>query len=54
MPTDLANAITNIQADYAAGAYNIVTGDVKHLTGRPPRTLEDVLDALSARLVEAE
>jgi NAD(P)H dehydrogenase (quinone) len=52
MPADLANAIASIQADYAAGTYDIVTGDAKRLSGREPRTLEEVLNGLSRRPAE--
>lgn len=48
MPTDLVNAIVSIQSDYAAGSYDIVTGDVERLAGRPPRSLESVLGSLQA------
>ncbi len=43
LPEELRNAILSIQADYAAGTYDIVTGDVERLAGRPPKTLADVL-----------
>lgn len=48
LPEALVNAVASIQADYATGAFDIVTGDVERLSGRAPRTLEDVLAALSA------
>jgi NAD(P)H dehydrogenase (quinone) len=54
IPTDLANAIVSIQSDYAAGAYDIVTGDVQRLSGRAPRTLESVLSAVSLKPTPAE
>lgn len=47
LPADLTNAIVSIQADYAAGNYNIVTGDVERLSGRPPKTLDAVLGSQS-------
>jgi len=47
LPEDLVNAIASIQSDYATGAFDVVTGDVEYLSGRAPRTLEDVLSALS-------
>lgn len=46
IPGDLANAIVSIQSDYAAGQYDIMTGDVERLSGRPPRSLESVLASL--------
>jgi NAD(P)H dehydrogenase (quinone) len=38
-----ANIVVGIQASFAAGAFDIVTGDVERLGGRPPRPLRDVL-----------
>lgn len=49
LPQDVVNAIVSIQADFAAGAFDIVTGDVEHLSGRTPKTLQDVLSELAAR-----
>jgi NAD(P)H dehydrogenase (quinone) len=43
LPEDVANAVASIQADFAAGAFDIVTGDVERLSGRAPRSLRDVL-----------
>jgi NAD(P)H dehydrogenase (quinone) len=37
------NAVISIQASFAAGAFDIVTGDVERLGGRPPKPLRDVL-----------
>lgn len=48
LPGDLVNVILSIQADYAAGTFDIVTGDVERLSGRAPRTLDSVLSTLSA------
>lgn len=48
LPEDVVNAVASIQADYATGAFDVVTGDVERLTGRAPRTLQDVLNALSS------
>lgn len=49
LPEDVVNAVASIQADYSTGAFDIVTGDVERLSGgRAPRTLEDVLNALSS------
>ncbi|MCB8878225.1 NAD(P)H-binding protein [Acidisoma silvae] len=48
LPDDVVNAVVSIQSDYARGAFDIVTGDVEHLSGRAPRALEDVLNALAS------
>ena len=37
------NAVISIQASFAAGAFDIVTGDVERLGGRPAKPLRDVL-----------
>jgi NAD(P)H dehydrogenase (quinone) len=37
------NTVVSIQASFAAGAFDIVTGDVERLGGRPPKPLRDVL-----------
>ncbi|MDB6060363.1 MAG: NAD(P)-dependent oxidoreductase [Verrucomicrobiaceae bacterium] len=47
LPANVVNATASIQADFAAGAFDIVTGDVERLSGRAPKSLEDVLNALS-------
>jgi NAD(P)H dehydrogenase (quinone) len=39
------NAVVSIQASFAEGAFDIVTGDVERLGGRPPKPLRDVLAA---------
>ena len=38
-------AVTSIQRSFAAGAFDIVTGDVERLAGRPPKPLREVLVA---------
>lgn len=48
LPEDLVKVILSIQADYAAGTFDIVTGDVERLSGRAPRSLDSVLSTLSA------
>ena len=35
LPEDVVNAVAGIQASFAAGAFDILTGDVKRLSGRP-------------------
>jgi NAD(P)H dehydrogenase (quinone) len=50
VPAEGINAVVSIQAGFAAGAFDIVTGDVERLGGRPPKPLRDVLaGALAAR-----
>jgi NAD(P)H dehydrogenase (quinone) len=43
LPAGAVNIVVGIQASFAAGAFDIVTGDVERLAGRPPRPLRDVL-----------
>jgi NAD(P)H dehydrogenase (quinone) len=43
VPAEGVNAVIGIQRSFAAGAFDIVTGDVERLGGRPPRPLRDVL-----------
>jgi NAD(P)H dehydrogenase (quinone) len=43
LPAGAINTIVGIQASFAAGAFDIVTGDVERLGGRPPRPLREVL-----------
>jgi NAD(P)H dehydrogenase (quinone) len=43
LPTDVVNAIVSIQEAFAAGGFDIVTGDVQRLAGRRPRSLDDIL-----------
>jgi len=43
LPVEVANIVIGIQASFAAGAFDIVTGDVERLGGRPPKPLRDVL-----------
>ena len=40
------NAVASIQGDFAAGAFDILTGDVERLSGRAPKSLRDVLVAV--------
>ena len=46
LPEDVANAVASIQASFAAGAFDILTGDVERLSGRAPKPLRDVLAAV--------
>jgi NAD(P)H dehydrogenase (quinone) len=43
LPAGVVNTVISIQASFVAGAFDIVTGDVERLGGRPPKTLRDVL-----------
>ena len=43
LPPGAVNIVTSVQASFAAGAFDILTGDVERLGGRPPRLLRDVL-----------
>lgn len=43
LPPFIIDAIASIQTAFAEGAYDIVTGDVAKLAGRPPRPLRDAL-----------
>lgn len=47
LPQNFVDASVSIQAGFAAGAFDIVTGDVERLSGRAPKTLEDVLHGLA-------
>jgi NAD(P)H dehydrogenase (quinone) len=37
------DAVLNIQEMWSAGGFDVTTGDVERLPGRPPRSLEDAL-----------
>jgi NAD(P)H dehydrogenase (quinone) len=43
LPAAAINTVVSIQASFAAGAFDILTGDVERLGGRPPKPLRDVL-----------
>ncbi len=43
LPVGAVNSVVSIHASFAAGAFDIVTGDVERLGGRPPKPLRDVL-----------
>ena len=45
LPAAALNIVVGIQASFAAGAFDILTGDVERLGGRPPKPLRDVLSA---------
>jgi NAD(P)H dehydrogenase (quinone) len=43
LPAEAINIVVGIQASFAAGVFDIVTGDVERLGGRPPKLLRDAL-----------
>jgi NAD(P)H dehydrogenase (quinone) len=43
LPTGAVDTVVSIQASFAAGAFDVLTGDVEHLSGRPPKPLRDIL-----------
>lgn len=45
LPGVVIEAVVSIQHGFAVGGYDIVTGDIERLSGKPPRRLEDVLRA---------
>jgi NAD(P)H dehydrogenase (quinone) len=45
LPENVINSWVSIQNDFAAGAFDIVTGDVERLAGRAPKSLRDALSA---------
>jgi NAD(P)H dehydrogenase (quinone) len=45
LPAGAVNTVVGIQTSFAAGAFDIVTGDVERLGGWPPTPLRDVLAA---------
>jgi NAD(P)H dehydrogenase (quinone) len=45
LPQAIVDVMVSIKSNFVAGAFDIVTSDVKHLSGRQPRPLRDVLAA---------
>ena len=45
LPAAAVNTVVSIQASFAAGAFDILTGDVERLGGRPAKPLREVLSA---------
>jgi NAD(P)H dehydrogenase (quinone) len=43
LPPPAVNIVVSIQASFASGAFDILTGDVERLGGRPPKSLQEVL-----------
>jgi len=45
LPAGVINIVVGIQRNFAAGVFDIVTGDVERLAGRPPKHLREALAA---------
>jgi NAD(P)H dehydrogenase (quinone) len=45
LPPPVINILVGIQKNFTTGAFDIVTGDVERLGGRPPKPLREVLAA---------
>ncbi|NBW08640.1 MAG: SDR family NAD(P)-dependent oxidoreductase [Caulobacteraceae bacterium] len=43
LPAHVVEVVLSIRAGFVAGGFDIVTGDIEMLSGRTPRSLEDVL-----------
>ena len=43
LPAPIVEVVLSIRAGFVAGGFDIVTGDIEMLSGRSPRSLEDVL-----------
>ena len=43
LPMGVVNTVVSIQQSFAAGAFDMLTGDVERLGGRPPKPLRDLL-----------
>lgn len=43
LPPFLVDAVLGIQAMWSVGGFDVTTGDVERLAGRPPQSLEDAL-----------
>ena len=43
LPVEVVNVVISIQVSFAAGAFDIATGDVERLGGQPPKPLRDVV-----------
>lgn len=45
LPAEVITAIVSIQQNFSNGDFDIVTGDIEKLSGRPAQTLESILSA---------
>lgn len=43
LPTDVVTSIVSIQQNFSNGDFDIVTGDIEKLSGRPPQSFESIL-----------
>ena len=43
LPADVVNVVMSIQEAFAAGGFDIVTGDIERLSGRAPRAFRDLV-----------
>ena len=43
LPTDVVNVVISIQEAFAAGGFDIVTGDIEKFSGKVPRAFKDVV-----------
>lgn len=48
LPDFIVNIVVSIQQGFAVGGFDIVTGDIEILSGKPPRPLEEVVRAAFA------
>ena len=48
LPPFIIDAVASVRTSFVEGAYDVVTGDIEHLTGRAPRSLRDVLSQVGA------
>ena len=42
-PPFVVDAVLSIQDMWSVGGFDVTTGDIERLAGRPPRSLEDAL-----------
>lgn len=45
LPEVIRDVMTDIKSSFVKGAFDIVTGDTERLSGRPPKSLRDILAA---------
>ena len=46
LPPHVVEVVVSIRQGFVAGGFDIVTGDIELLSGRPPQSLEDVLTGI--------